>query len=63
MNAPPYCRTLTCVMALLFTFNLQTKFEMPSFISSKDKSGPKKCRNWSRDPDHAHLGDNQASQG
>jgi len=41
MNAPPYCRTLTCVMALLFTFNLQTKFEMPSFISSKDQSGPK----------------------
>ena len=31
-----YCRTLTCVMAVLFTFNLQTKFEMSSCIRSKD---------------------------
>jgi len=27
---------LTCVMVALFTFNLQTKFDMSSFISSKD---------------------------
>jgi len=25
---PPYCRSLTGVTAVLFTFNLQTKFEM-----------------------------------
>jgi len=54
----PYCRTLTCVMAvgLLFTSNLQTKFEMSSFISSEDMTCAQKCRNGSRDPDRTHLG-------
>jgi len=42
---------------LLFTFNLQTKFEMPSFISSNDMAWATKCRNESRDSDHAHLVD------
>jgi len=32
----PHTAELKCVMAVLFTFNLQTKFEMSSFIRSKD---------------------------
>jgi len=46
-------------MPVLFAFNLQTKFEMPSFIRSRDMVWAPKCRNESRDPDHAHLGDSQ----
>jgi len=46
-------------MPVLFTLNLQTKFEMSSFIRSKDMVWAPKRRNESRDPDHAHLGDNQ----
>jgi len=41
-------------MPVFFTFNLQTKFEMSSFIGSKDMAWVPKCRNESRDPDHAH---------
>ena len=52
----PYCRTLTYVTAVLFTFNQQTKFEMSSFIRSKDIAWAPKCRNESRNPDHAPLG-------
>jgi len=63
LNAPPYYRTLTRVMPVLLTFNLQAKFEIPSFIRSKDTACTPKCRNESRDPDHAHLGDIQPSQG
>jgi len=36
-------------------FNLQTKFEMSSFIRTKDMAWAPKCRN--------ALGDSQASQG
>ena len=43
-------------MPVLATFNLQTKFEMSSFIRCKDMAWAPKCRNESRDPDHAHLG-------
>jgi len=46
-------------MPVLFTLNLQTKFEMSSFIHSKDIAWSTKCRNESRDLDHAHLGDSQ----
>jgi len=49
-------------MAVLFTFNLQTKFEMSSFIRFKDMPRAQKCRNGSRDPDNVHLGDSQSSQ-
>jgi len=38
-------------------FNLQTKFEMSSFIRSRDMAWAPKCRNESCDPDNAHLGD------
>ena len=34
--AERHCVQHACVMPLLFTFNLQTKFEMSSFIRSKD---------------------------
>ena len=44
-------------------FNRQTKFEMSSFIRSTDMACTSKCRNGSRDPVHAHLGDSQVSQG
>ena len=44
LNAPPYCRTLTYVMAVLITSNLQTNFEMPGFIRSTDKAWAPKCR-------------------
>jgi len=46
-------------MPVLFTFNLQTKFEMSSFIRSRDMAWAPKCRNESRGPDHAHLVDTQ----
>jgi len=46
-------------MPVLFAFNLQTKFEISSFIPSRDMAWATKCRNESRDPDHAHLGDSQ----
>ena len=49
-------------MPVLFAFNPQTKFEMSSFIRSKDMVWAPKCKNESHDPDHAHLGDSQASQ-
>jgi len=39
--------------------NLQTKFEMSSFIRSIDMAWAPKCRNEPRDPDHAHLADSQ----
>ena len=42
-------------MPKIFALNLQNKFEMSSFI----RSWAPKCRNDSRDPDHAHLGDSQ----
>ena len=44
-------------MPVLLTFNLQTKFEMSSFIRSRDMAWARKCTNEARDPDHAHLGD------
>jgi len=40
-------------------FNLQTKFEMSSVIRSKNMAWAPKCRNESRNPEHAHLGDSQ----
>ena len=46
----------TAIHLLLFTFNLQTKFEMSSIIRSKDKAWAPKCRNELLDPDHSHLG-------
>jgi len=49
-------------MPVLFAFNLQTKFEITSFIRSIDIAWAPKCRDESRDPDHAHLRDSQASQ-
>jgi len=44
-----------CVMPVLFMFSLQTKFEMSSFVISKDMAWVQRCRNMSHDPDHAHL--------
>jgi len=53
----PYCGILTCTMIIiLVTFNLQTKFQMSSFICSRDMAWASKCRNESRDPDHAPFG-------
>jgi len=46
-------------MPVLFAFNLQTKCEMSSMIRSRGMAWAPKCRNKSRDPDHAHLGDSQ----
>ena len=46
-------------MPVLFAFNLQTKFEMSSFIRSRDMAWAPKCRSKSRDPDHARLVDSQ----
>ena len=40
-------------------FKLQTKFEMSSFIRSRDMAWAPKYINESRDPDQAHLGDSQ----
>jgi len=54
---------LTCVMAVLFTFNLETKFETFSFVHSKDMAWAQKCRHGSREPNHTHLGDSQSSEG
>jgi len=48
-------------MPVLFTFNLQTEFEITNFIRSKDMAWVPKCRSKSGDPDHTHLG-SQASQ-
>jgi len=62
LNASPYGRTLTCVMPVLFTFNLQTKFEMSSFFCSKDMAWAQKGRKEPHDPEPIHLGDSQASQ-
>ena len=45
-------------MPVLFEINLRTKFEMSSSIRSKDMAWVPKCRHESRDPNHAHLGDN-----
>jgi len=53
LNAPPCCKTLTHVMAILFTFNLQTKFDMSSFIRSKAMAWFPGCKNRSC-PKHAH---------
>ena len=49
-------------MPVLFTFNLQTKFEMSNFIRSKDMAWAPKCRNESRDFDHAPFGDDDISK-
>jgi len=62
LNAPPSCRTSTCVMPILFAFNLQTKFQMSGFIHSKDMAWAPKCRNGPNDLDYARLRDSQASQ-
>ena len=35
LNAPLYCRTITCVMAVLFIFNLPTKFECLALSAPK----------------------------
>ena len=44
-------------MPELFAFNLQTKFEMSSFIRSKDMAWARKLLvTRVRDPDHAQLG-------
>ena len=56
LNALLYCRTLIGVMAVLFTFSQQTKFEMSSFICCKDMAWVPKCRDGSHDPDRTHLG-------
>ena len=53
----PYCRNLTGV------FSLQTKFEMSSFIRSNDVAWAQKRRNGLHDPNQAHLGNSQLSQG
>jgi len=39
MNAP-YFRTLTCVMAVLFTFSLPTRFEILASSAPKTWPGP-----------------------
>jgi len=44
-------------MPVLFTFSLQTKFDICSFIGCRDMDWAPKSRNESRDPDHTHLGD------
>jgi len=41
---------------VLISINLHTKFEVHSFIHSKDITGAPKLQNRSRDPDHAHQG-------
>ena len=62
LNTPPYYRTLTCLMPVLFTFNLPTKFEMSTFIRSKYMAWAQRCRNGSHDHDPVHLRDSQAAQ-
>jgi len=49
-------------MAVLFTFNRQTKFEMSSFIRSIGMAWAQKYRNGSRDPDNAHKANTLRSQ-
>jgi len=44
---------------LSHAFNLQTKFEMSSFIRFRDMAWAPKCKNASHDPDQAHFGDSQ----
>jgi len=36
---------LPCIIAVLFTFSLQTKFEMSSFVGCIDAAWARKCRN------------------
>jgi len=50
-------------MPVLFTFTVQTKFEMSSFIRSKDMALAAKYRYVSRDPDHASFRDDLTSAG
>jgi len=52
LKCTPMLQTLTCAMPVLFTFNLQTKFEMSSFPRSRDMAWAPKWSNESRDPDH-----------
>ena len=40
-----------------------TKFDDTSFGRSKDNLGGVKFKNWSRNPDHAHLGDSWSPEG
>ena len=63
LNAPPYCRTLTCIMAYSLRSICKTKYEMSSSICSKDMAWSPKCRNESHDPDHAPFRDNLSSAG
>jgi len=51
-----------CNTTTLYVKPAQTKFEISSFIRSKDMAWAPKWKNESRDSDHAHLGDNQALQ-
>jgi len=44
-------------MVVLIKINLQTNFEVSSFIRSKDVTLAPKCRNMARDPDHADFRD------
>jgi len=44
-------------MVVLIKINLQTKFEVSSFIRSQDVTLVPKCRNMARDPDHADFRD------
>ena len=62
MNAPKL-QNFNMFNASTLCVSTRTKFGMSSFIRSKDMAQAPKCRNRSRDPDHAHLGDTQASEG
>jgi len=53
---PLILRNVNMYVLVLITINLHINFEMSSFIRSKDMTGAPKCRNRSRDPDHAYLG-------
>jgi len=46
-----------CNASILFTFNLQTKFDMFCFGRSERMAWAPKCRIESRDPDHAPFRD------
>ena len=48
-----------CNTTTLYVKPAQTKFEISSFIRSKDMAWAPKWKNESRDSDHAHLGDTQ----
>ena len=51
-------------MPVLYTFNIHTELEMSSFVRSKDMAyRTQNVEIGSRDPDRAHLGDSQPSQG